>query len=96
MIIINQNITSNFFLFFLLPFYAKREARSTTLLKILIKVFSLPRPNIQSVTDIYYPKSLDIKVRDTNKRTNLGKMYFDKIYTAIASIVKVKIISLTK
>ena len=41
-------------------------------------------------------KSLDIKVRDKNKRTNLGKMYLDKIYTVIASIIKVNVISLTK
>jgi hypothetical protein len=28
---------------------------------------------------IYLSQSLDIKVRDTNKRTNLGKIYLDKI-----------------
>jgi hypothetical protein len=41
-------------------------------------------------------KSFEIKVRDKNKRTNLGKMYLDKIYTVIAIIAKVKVTSFTK
>ena len=32
--------------------------------------------------------SLDINVRDKNKRTNLGRIYFDKKYTEIAIIAK--------
>ena len=30
-------------------------------------------------SSIYLSQSLDIKVLDTNKRTNLGKIYLDKI-----------------
>ena len=45
---------------------------------------------------IDYKKSFDIKVRDKNNRTNLGKIYFDKIYTEITIILKVKTISFKK
>jgi len=41
-------------------------------------------------------KSLDMKVRDKNKRTNLGKIYLDKIYTVVASIAKVNVTSFKK
>ena len=35
-------------------------------------------------------KSFDIKRRDKNKRTNLGKIYLDNMYIVITIIVKVK------
>jgi hypothetical protein len=53
------------------------------------------------VKKLYYllielSKSFDIKVRDKNKRTNLGNIYLDNIYIAIVIIAKVKIISFIK
>jgi hypothetical protein len=41
-------------------------------------------------------KSFDIKVRDKNKRTNLGNTYLDKKYTVIVIIAKVKVTSFIK
>lgn len=40
--------------------------------------------------------NFEMKVRDKNKRTNLGNIYLDKIYIAIAIIVNVKVISFIK
>ena len=40
--------------------------------------------------------NFDIKVRDKNKRTNLGNIYLDNIYSVIAITAKVKVISFTK
>jgi hypothetical protein len=41
-------------------------------------------------------KSFDMKVRDKNKRTNLGNTYLDKIYITIPIIAKAKITSFIK
>jgi hypothetical protein len=39
---------------------------------------------------------LDKKIRDKNRRTNLGNMYLDKRNIAIAMIAKAKVISFIK
>ena len=41
-------------------------------------------------------KSFEIKVRDKNKRTNLGNIYLDNRYTVIVIIVNVKVTSFIK
>lgn len=40
--------------------------------------------------------NFDIKTRDKNKRTNLGNIYLDKIYTVNIIIIKVNITSFVK
>jgi hypothetical protein len=44
----------------------------------------------------YLSKTFNIKVRDKNRRTNLGKINLDKRYTVVAIITKPKVISFTK
>ncbi|MDB5910966.1 MAG: hypothetical protein JWP34_5083, partial [Massilia sp.] len=44
----------------------------------------------------YLSRSFDIKLRDKNKRTNLGKIYFDSMYIVNTIIAKVNVISFTK
>jgi hypothetical protein len=41
-------------------------------------------------------ESFDIKVRDKNKRINLGNIYLDNKYTVAAMIAKVKVTSFIK
>jgi hypothetical protein len=41
-------------------------------------------------------KSFDIKTRDRNKRTNLGKIYLDNMYIPTTIIVRAKNISFIK
>jgi len=41
-------------------------------------------------------KSLEIKVRDKNKRTNLGNIYLDNIYIDIVIRTKAKVTSFIK
>ena len=50
---------------------------------------------------IYYlfielSKSFEIKVRDKNKRTNLGNIYLDSIYIVITITAKAKVTSFIK
>ena len=50
---------------------------------------------------IYYlfiekSKSFEIKVRDKNKRTNLGNMYLDNMYNIIIIMANVKLTSFIK
>ena len=64
---------------------------------IKMKLYFMYKP----INNFYYllielSKSLEIKVRDKNKRTNLGNIYLDNIYTVIAIKTKVKVISFTK
>jgi len=52
-----------------------------------------------NITEPHYPSFLDnlvIKVLDKNKRTNLGKIYLDKIKTVIVMMAKAKVTSFTK
>jgi hypothetical protein len=73
------------------------------MLFITIKSYFDKSKNGQNIYLIYYfggndelSKSFEIKVRDKNKRTNLGNIYLDKIYTEIAMILKVKVTSFIK
>lgn len=50
---------------------------------------------------IYYlfieeSKSFEIKIRDKNKRRNLGNIYLDNIYNVIIIIANVKVTSFIK
>lgn len=49
-----------------------------------------------TITYNYLSRSFDIKLRDKNKRTNLGNIYFDNMYIVKTIITKVNVISFTK